>query len=248
VKLANIWFLKEGAEGRWETIFQEALECDPEFFVVLFHLAQTYCQLPSNQQTNVLKAIEHLNKCLTLDGADIYSTLCTLQNCYTALPSYESKAKEVYEQAIKLEPKKAGAFNTRGQWFQSTGRFNEAIAEFERAIDADPSSGISYSNKGFIILQLSAQRAEQGEPISEKEQMDTMLAASALYHEAIQKDPECLEAHINMAMLYVQIHQIDNAIQSYDTAIAISTNKRDLATIYGFREAARVRKKLMASR
>lgn len=247
VKLANIVFLKEGPEGRWEEIFTDALECEPDFAVVHFHLAQTYCQLTTQQQAHLMKAIEHLNKCLESNGVDMYTALCTLQSCYTALPGYENKALEVYNKAIELEPKKPEAFNMRGQWFQSTGRYNEAMAEFERAIQADPSSGIAYSNKGFILLQLSAQQAEQ-QQVSEKDQMDNMLAASALYNEAIKKDPECLEAHINLAMLYVQINQIDNAINSYDTAISISTNKRDLATIYGFREAARMRKKLMASR
>lgn len=247
VKLANIIFLKEGPEGRWEALFLDALACDDNFAVVHFHLAQTYCQLTDKPQENLMKAVDHLNKCLKLEGVDTYTTLCTLQSCYTALPGAETKTMEVYNQAVELKPKRPDAFNMRGQWLQSTGRYNDAMVEFERAIAADPSSGIAYSNKGFILLQLSAQRAERGE-VTEKDQVENMQAVSRLYNKAIEKDPECLEAHINLAMLYVQINQIDKAINSYDTAISISTNKRDLATIYGFREAARMRKKLMSQR
>lgn len=72
--------------------------------------------------------------------------------------------------------------------------------------------------------------------------------AKDLYQKAIKVEPECLEAHINLAWLYIQINEIDLAIQEYDSASEMTSNERDLATIFGFREAAKMRQKVLESK
>ena len=70
--------------------------------------------------------------------------------------------------------------------------------------------------------------------------------ALKLYTIAIEVDPTCIEAHVHVGMLYLTVNRIDDAIKAYDVAIELSPVEHDLKTIYRFREAATLRRKLLA--
>ena len=53
------------------------------------------------------------------------------------------------DQAIKLDPRLASAYDNRGLAKFGLGRNEEAIADFDQAIKLDPSA-ISYSNRGVV--------------------------------------------------------------------------------------------------
>ena len=48
------------------------------------------------------------------------------------------KAKELYEQAIKLDPKLANAFENRGHAYHAKGDDGRASSDFEEAARLDP--------------------------------------------------------------------------------------------------------------
>lgn len=59
-----------------------------------------------------------------------------------------------YEELIRLDAKDKTALNNLGYTLLQLGRYPEAIAAFNRAIDADPYWDYPYNNRGYCLLQL----------------------------------------------------------------------------------------------
>ncbi|MFI5322790.1 MAG: tetratricopeptide repeat protein [Thermodesulfobacteriota bacterium] len=66
-----------------------------------------------------------------------------------------TKARENYEQALKLNPAFVYAHNQLGKLYMSAGRYGEAVAEFQQAITGLPSYEEAYFNLGLAYLKLN---------------------------------------------------------------------------------------------
>ena len=71
-------------------------------------------------------------------------------NTLNNLRHYE-EALAAYEQAIRLDPKFARAYNDKGWTLSNLMRLEEAVADFEQAIRLDPNYAIAYTNKGYAF-------------------------------------------------------------------------------------------------
>src|SRR5260370_19111528 len=69
------------------------------------------------------------------------------------LRRYE-EALAAYEQAIRLDPNFARAYNGKGLTLNSLKRYEEAIAAFEQAIRLDPNNADAYNFKGIALNSL----------------------------------------------------------------------------------------------
>jgi len=69
------------------------------------------------------------------------------------LRRYE-EALAAYEQAIRLDPNFARAYNGKGLTLNSLKRYEEAIAAFEQAIRLDPNNAEAYNFKGIALNSL----------------------------------------------------------------------------------------------
>jgi len=59
------------------------------------------------------------------------------------------RAIEDFNQAIRLDPHNAPAFNNRGRAFGGRREYDRAIEDFDRAITLDPNAAVAFNNRCF---------------------------------------------------------------------------------------------------
>jgi tetratricopeptide (TPR) repeat protein len=84
------------------------------------------------------------------------------------------------------------------------GQFDQAIAEFQTAIQLDPGDAGAHYNLGLAY-----------------QKQDKLDEAAAAYQEAIQLDPDMAEVHNNLGLIYDDQGKPDQAIAEYQEAIRI---------------------------
>jgi len=124
------------------------------------------------------------------------------------------------------------------------GQLDEAIAEFEGAIQLDPEDAVAHYNLGLAYHgqgQLDEAVAEYQEAIRLNPDLSdahTNLGAAytdqgqadkaiAEYTEAIRLNPDDDSAHHNLGLVYAEQGKADEAIAEYQEAIRINPNKAD---------------------
>ena len=79
------------------------------------------------------------------------------RHCPRNLKRYE-EAIAAYEQAIRLDPNYASAYNNKGTALNDLKRYEEAIAAYEQAIRLDPNYTFAYNNKGMLYTSSDTKR------------------------------------------------------------------------------------------
>ena len=64
------------------------------------------------------------------------------------------KALKDFNQAIKLDPSRAGGFLGRGNTLNTLGRYEEAILDYEKALSIEPNIANAYVNRGIAYSHL----------------------------------------------------------------------------------------------
>jgi tetratricopeptide (TPR) repeat protein len=95
-------------------------------------------------------------------------------------------------------------YNDRGNALADVGRYQEALANYARAIELDASYSKAYSNRGTTYRE-----------------MQLYDAALADYDRAIQLDPTYATAYYNRALTYGDVERYEEAINDFDQAIKI---------------------------
>jgi serine/threonine protein kinase len=73
------------------------------------------------------------------------------------------EAIEVYDNAIRLDPRYEVSYNNRGNSYRKLGEYTRAIEDYNRAIELDPRYANAYGGRGFTYYYLNDyQRAIQG--------------------------------------------------------------------------------------
>ncbi len=128
---------------------------------------------------------------------------------YLAKHDYESAIAD-YNEAIRLDPKSAKAYNNRGNAYAAKGNNDRAIADYTEAIRLDPNKGGSavigggFNNRGFAYYA--------------KGDYDRAIAD---YDEAIRLDPKFALAYNNRGNAYYAKGEYNRAIADYDGAIRL---------------------------
>jgi tetratricopeptide (TPR) repeat protein len=92
-----------------------------------------------------------------------------------------------------------------GNDYLDQGQFDQAIAEFQMAIQLDPDDTKARYNLGLAY-----------------QKQDKLEEAAAAYQEAIQLDPDLSDAHNNLGLIYDTWGQPDQAVAEYQEAIRIN--------------------------
>ena len=123
--------------------------------------------------------------------------------CYSYNAPREESLRD-YDEAIRLNPKLAWAFEARGLFYDHKGDSEKALKDFSRAIELDPNTAEALYRRGLIFL--SRQKLEE---------------AIADLREAIRAQPG--RAHYHFSLGEAQSLQNDwpAAIASFDAAIGI---------------------------
>ena len=64
-----------------------------------------------------------------------------------------NRAIAAYDQAIKLDPKYATAYNGRGIAYRNKGDYDRAIEDYDQAIKLNPKYTTAYNGRGYSLPQ-----------------------------------------------------------------------------------------------
>jgi DNA-binding winged helix-turn-helix (wHTH) protein/TolB-like protein/Tfp pilus assembly protein PilF len=148
---------KRSPEGYEKAIdyFQEATRADPSYALAYAGLADVYLLLQGdglqNPQGATPKARAAAEKALQLDPAlgAAHNSLAAIAEDYDR--DYPTAEKE-FKLALKLDPGFATAHEWYADYLGLMGRFDQALAEEDRALDIDPLSLTINEKKGKVLL------------------------------------------------------------------------------------------------
>jgi Flp pilus assembly protein TadD len=98
----------------------------------------------------------------------------------------------------------ATIYYKRGVAFQSLGELDEAIDDYSRALELDPSNALAYNNRGIVWHR--------------KDELENAIAD---YDRAIELDPEDAVAYNNRGLAWEEAGELDKAIDDYNRAIEL---------------------------
>jgi tetratricopeptide (TPR) repeat protein len=158
-------------------------------------------------------AIVHFNKSIELDNkyAQAYNGLGIAQ---TSLNNYP-EAEKALQSYIKLKPDKPDPYDTYGYLLLKSGRYDESIAQYKKALERDP----AYS---FSLTGLGNNYIFKGDYES----------ARKYYQDCFDKASDIdwkFSSLINKATSFVHESKIENAIAALDEALALA-EKENLVT------------------
>ncbi len=112
-----------------------------------------------------------------------------------------------YDEAIRLEPYLAPAYNNRGNAYGRLGQIERAFRDYDEAIRLNPYYAVAYSNRGNAYTRLGQfERAFRD------------------YDEAIRLNPYYALAYSNRGNAYISLDQFELAVQDLDEAIRLEPN------------------------
>jgi tetratricopeptide (TPR) repeat protein len=114
------------------------------------------------------------------------------------------------EEAIRLDPANAEAFDLRGNVLASDKKFERALDDFDRSIRLDPKFARAFSDRAVTFGLMHEPRL-----------------AVRDYTEAVRLDPNNVQAHVDRAEAYVKVRRADLAIDDYGEAIRLDPSSPD---------------------
>ena len=93
---------------------------------------------------------------LALGGCETVGSINTTQAKYAELESDHTGQSENLSslgELIARNPQDASAYNTRGAAYAKLGRYQDAVADFTRAVTIDPNLGAAYTNRALAYRQ-----------------------------------------------------------------------------------------------
>ncbi len=149
------------------------------------------------------------------------------------------EAMKAYDQVIQLQPRLPMAYNDRGRAYVRLARYEEAIADFKKAIELEPQSEY-YTNLGLAFLATGAYKegAEAFTEAIEQESrnadlyihraqcydaLDQNVLAVSDYTQAIELDPDGMDAAVynNRGTAYFNLGEYEQAVVDYNHALAL---------------------------
>lgn len=144
-------------------------------------------------------------------------------------------AERAFRRGLELAPNDAEILNALGWTLFQEGRTQEAVAEYERAVAADPKHAKSHNNLALALVELgrldeaashfrtSLDLAPKAEIWSDygftMARLGKREEALAAYGKALEIDPACPSAHLNLAVVAIQTGNFADAEQHYRQAL-----------------------------
>ena len=230
---------------------------DPEA-IRLFESAQALIE-SSGDMSSVDRAIELFEESIAVDSSFALSYFWVaqaylLRHEVNANPADLDKAQEANLRANELDPDRVLRFSSyvsQGLLYRVTGKLDEAIAAFEKAIALDSSQSISFIGIAEALALKTDSKATSyfHQALSlDASNTDALIAigiykfnreeydSAAFYFERIIKlDDSYKAAHRNLGASYKELGQIDLAMQSYNDALHIEPDflsHHNMAVIY----------------
>ena len=149
-----------------------------------------------------------------------------------------TKAIELFNEALKLNPKSTEAMLNMGATLKDIGEIDNAIKYYINAIKIDENCFNAYGNLGCSYTSIgdyekAIEYFKSGIQIAPNDpslfanmgqtyhQMNKIAEAHRCFFRSLDIDPNCLIAHINQGVLYLKLGNYDNAIISFEHALRI---------------------------
>ncbi|MCU1248404.1 MAG: Adenylate cyclase [Edaphobacter sp.] len=210
------WHLRT-EEGLKQSIdhYQIAIKKDPEYALAFTGLADSYALCGSRRlgerppQENMRKAKEAALRGLELDEnlADAHLSLATLKFQFDW--DWDGAERE-FRSAIGLNPNSATSHQRYAMYLATMSRMKEAMHEMECARNLDPLSPIILTATGRL---LHFQRRYD--------------EAIGFQRQALAIEPNFVEAHFNLGMIFEQKAMFQQAISEFRKAIRIAGEHAD---------------------
>jgi protein O-mannosyl-transferase len=136
------------------------------------------------------------------------------------------------------------AYNNLGTALLKTGRVDEAISQFRKALEIQPGYAVAHNNLGNAFLRLGRtadsyaelEKALEFDPSNVEAhnnmgntlvQMGRTDEAAAHYNKAVEIDPTYAQAHNNLGALFLQSGRLEDSVAHLQTALAINRDSAD---------------------
>jgi tetratricopeptide (TPR) repeat protein len=164
--LASIQF-NLGQVGEARATLDEAVKLAPRFAPVHIALGDSYLQI---EPKDIAKGEEHIRHAVDLEPNEPY-VHDFMGDAYRAKNDLEN-ARVEYTRMIELDAKNAGAFQQRGHVNSFLGKFEEARADYDKAISlGDPGEKATYPvYRAFVNIYA-------GQPAAAEQELDKLVLA-----------------------------------------------------------------------
>ena len=117
------------------------------------------------------------------------------------------QAKAAYEDALKLDPKKAAAYTNLGVIYYQQGNLDEAVTQLKTALEVDPSDAETNYMLGAAYVQ-----------------QNKIAEAEKAFNQALTLKPDLGQAYIGLGNVYLINKQYDQAVTALQKATGLQPN------------------------
>ncbi len=133
------------------------------------------------------------------------------------------------------------AYSNRGKLLLEEKKYEEALSDFNKAVELDPNFAQVYNNRGALLMDLN--RYEESKKDFDRavalqpqfafaynnrgmlmHKMENDSAALYDYNKAIEMKPEFTEAYFNRGIIFENFKQHDEALNDYNKVVALNPN------------------------
>jgi len=163
-----------------------------------------YQRAQADLQLKDFPAADHdLQETLKLSPQHLAASMLTAEIAAKSKPAADAVA--AYSKVVSAFPTNPLVYNNRGMYLQSLGRTQEAMGDFDKAIQLDPKFMPSYINRGFALL-------EAGDPV----------AAEAALTQALTIDPTQTGALSLRATARLDQNKGPQALEDYRQVVQVA--------------------------
>jgi tetratricopeptide (TPR) repeat protein len=193
-------------------LLQKALEQDPADPMIYFHLGDDYREAGRAAEAMNLYQEGIRNG---LRNAWLYSRLGYLY----LQQGNKDEAISNFEQGARLNPSDSEVLNDLGMAYLETGRVVQAERAFQRSLAAGDESGMAYNGLGLVSIQ-----------------KQDVAGARGNFEKAVQRDPDLLEARLNLGRAYKILGDNARARACFEAFLAKAPPAQYSQIIAGLRE------------
>jgi Tfp pilus assembly protein PilF len=222
--LRGLTLLAARSVGEAVGAFRQAVVIDPDYAQAWAALAEAQALLPAYgptaMQTANADSLDSAQRALTANP-DVALAYVAQGMVYMDQMRW-ADADGSFRHALALAPGDAEALNQYGQFLEGVGQLEPALAQFDRAWQRDPLSGVN----GAIRVQLRLMLHH-----------DDAATAAAQIRAILDAHPESLYVHRSAALIYLNLHRYPDA-EAQSRAAAVLNGTDPEATVQVIRGIA----------